>query len=92
MEGFEIMRRIREGRMLDRDYDIMADVREGGLVCEKYKPILYKLDPDALTDLTLNCADMLRTKYDVREITYSMLMSILIQKIGLLHNGRRMSF
>ena len=78
--------------MLDRDYDIMADVREGGLVCEKYKPILYKLDPDALTDLTLNCADMLRTKYDVREITYSMLMSILIQKIGLLHNGRRMSF
>jgi hypothetical protein len=92
MEGFEIMRRIREGRMLDRDYDIMADVRQGGLVCEKYKPILYKLDPDALTDLTLNCADMLRTKYDVREITYSMLMSILIQKIGLLHNGRRMSF
>jgi hypothetical protein len=92
MEGFEIMRRIRENRLLDRDYDIMADVRVGGLVCEKYKPILYKLDPDALIDLTLNCVDLLRTKYEVRDITYSMLMSILIQKIWLLHEGCTMSF
>ena len=88
MEGFEIMRRIRERRMLENDYDIMADVQDGGLMCEKYKPILSKLDPDALIDLTLNCTDLLLTKYDVREITYNMLMSIMIQKIWLLHEER----
>lgn len=86
------MRRIRDSRMLDKDYDIMADVREGGLVCEKYKPILIKLNPDALIDLTLHCTDLLLTKYDMREITYNMLMSIVLQKICVLQGGRIISF
>lgn len=82
-----IMERIRQRRLLEKGYKITSHVKEGGILTEKYFAMLLRLHPtllqhDCMVDLVLDCVDLLHLKYT--EISYEMLMGVLIAKATVL--------
>lgn len=82
-----IMDRIRQSRLLEKGYNIMSHVNEGGILTEQYFASLRRLDAtllqhESMVDLVLDCMDLLHLKYT--DISYEMLMDVLIAKATVL--------
>ena len=82
-----IMERIRQGRVLEKWYTLTSHLADGGILTESYFARLLRLDPtllrhERMVDLVLDCVDLLRLKYT--EISYEMLMGVLIAKATVL--------